>query len=181
MHSPRPLNQSTQCLFRPDGEHANFTEDPKTQTHEQTTHKPPHTPSPHSPYTPLTPPLPPRCVLCGQVVVALAEARANLEDVDSDGWTALIIAAQEGHDKARAHSGHTHNHWAKGGHGHAKGGCCSPALEREGRGRGFVLGRWASFCEGSAVDLSGPSVRLWAEGQSCGAHNFTDLYPILIK
>ena len=180
MNFPRPLNQSTQCLFRPDGEHANFTEDPKTQTHEQTTHKPPHTPSPHSPYTPLTPSLPPRCVLCGQVVVALVKARANLEAVTSGGRTALILAAYYGYDKARAHSGHTHNHWAKGGHDHARGAVVPPRL-KEGRGWGIVLGRWASFCEGSAVDLSGPSVRLWAEGQSCGAHNFTDLHPILIK
>ena len=43
------------------------------------------------------------------------EARANLEAVASNGATALMLAAQEGHDKARAHSGHTHNHWAKGG------------------------------------------------------------------
>jgi len=128
MNFPRPLNQSTQCLFRPDGEHANFTEDPKTQTHEQTTHKPPHTPSPHSPYTPLTPPLPPRCVLCGQVVVALVEARANLEAVDNDGFTALMHAAANGHDKARAHSGHTHTTTGRRGGMIMRGGLLFPRV-----------------------------------------------------
>ena len=51
--------------------------------------------------------------------MALLNARADLHAVDSDGATALIIAANNGHDKVRggAHSGerggfkstHTHN------------------------------------------------------------------------
>ena len=75
-------------------------------------------------------------MLCGQVVEALLNAGANLEAVNNDGRTALMLAAKEGEDKARAHSGHTHNHWAKGGMVMRRRGCCSPALEREGRGAG---------------------------------------------
>ena len=49
------------------------------------------------------------------MVVALVEARANLEAVDSKGYTALIRAANHGYDNVRSHIAHAHNHWARGG------------------------------------------------------------------
>ena len=96
-------------------------------------------------HTPLTPSHRTRCVLFWrrlcvwvfvvQVVVALLNARADANAVDSDGSTALTWAASNGHDKVRggAHSGvregfkstHTHNmplEEREGGRGGEEGG-----------------------------------------------------------
>ena len=40
--------------------------------------------------------------MCLQVVMALMEARANIGAVDIIGWTALMIAASNGHIKVRS-------------------------------------------------------------------------------
>ena len=64
------------------------------------------------------------CVFVVQVVVLLLNARANLEAVDSDGRTALMYSAINGHDKVRGghtagreggSSPHTHNMPLEGG------------------------------------------------------------------
>ena len=155
MHSPRPLNQSTQCLFRPDGEHANFTEDPKTQTHEQTTHKPPHTPSPHSPYTPLTPPLPP-AVCC---VVRWWWPLWRPAPISRPSTTMGSLRSCSPHSMAttrREHTAGTHTTTGRRGGMIMRGGLLFPALEREGRGGGLFWGVGLLFARGRLSTCRGP-------------------------
>ena len=95
------------------------------------------------------------CVFVVQVVVALLNARADLRAVKSDGFTALIIAARNGHDKVRGGTQrgergvqvHTHTQHAPGGGGRRKG--CGeegglvvtpPELRGRAHGRGFTFG-----------------------------------------
>ena len=89
-----------------------------------------------------------------QVVVALLNARADANAVDSDGWTALMFAACDGHYKVRggAHSGErggfksTHTQHAPGGdeaEGVWGGGglvVTPPELRGRAHGRGFTFG-----------------------------------------